>query len=142
MIEQSKKEFELFKKNLENDINNIDDRLTEIKKNMVLLQSNIDRLTNFIINTSLNNSFKLYFIQNNMLQTLSNYDSNYERLLMLKYKYRNEQSDLTLKILRFYEVELKKINSQLDNEDINYRQVMESIKNLSNNFVYDKDEEI
>lgn len=129
-------EFKELKDNLKSDIDNIDARLIDISKNSNLLQSNIDRMSNIILNTNTQqnqNLGKFYAIQTDLLKTLTGYNDNYEKLLNLKFKYRSQQNDLTLKIVRFYQLELKKLENDIQEEDVNYKSVLNSIAKLTTN---------
>jgi len=149
-------EFKLEFTGLDNDIAHIDSRLERINANIVLLQSNVDRLTQLILNSSgpsqnqVDRS-KLYSIQADILRTLALYNDNYQRLLDLKFKYRSEHNDFRVKTARFTEIELKR---NIQEADISYNSVILALNKLSeqvgtNNspsskfqLNFDKDEEI
>lgn len=142
-------ELEESKVNLKNDIEAIDIRLIDITKNINLLQSNIDRMTNILINTNHQqnqNMGKYYSIQSELLKTLSSYNDNYEKLLNLKFKYRSEQNNLSLRIIRLYEIEMKRVYNNLDSEEVNYKSVMNAISNMGADnkpvLEFDEDEKI
>lgn len=122
-----------FKNNFENldfDISHIDIKLDSINKNIILLQNNIDRITNLLINTkNPQDRIKIYEIQSNALKTLALFDDNYHRLLDLKYKYRTEQDDLSIKSKRLVFIELVKINKEI--EDESHIELMKKLSALS-----------
>lgn len=146
---------------LELDISHINDRLNNINKNMILLQHNIDRLTNLILHSSNSqvnanqgqgstqqkiNPTNYYTIQNEALKVLSLYNDNYQRLLDLKFKYRTSHGEFKLKTRRFIEVELKRLEAGSDT-DMSYNQVLKALSKLSTtndntalNFDFNKDE--
>lgn len=151
-------EFQPDLNDLELDIDHINDRLTVINKNMILLQHNIDRMTNIILHT--NNSqansqqgtpgkssaSHYYTIQNDALKVLALYNDNYQRLLDLKFKYRTAHGEFKLKTRRYIEIELKRLEAGSDNE-MSYNQVLKALSNLSTtndntaiNFEFNKDE--
>lgn len=144
---------------LELDISHINDRLNNINKNMILLQHNIDRLTNLILHSSnaqananqgpisqKTSTSHYYTIQNEALKVLALYNDNYQRLLDLKFKYRSSHGEFKLKTRRFIELELKRLESGSDNE-MSYNQVLKALSTLSTttdntalNFDFNKDE--
>lgn len=121
---------------LDNDITHIDSRLDRINANIVLLQSNVDRITQMILtanpttqpNSNQSNKSQLYSVQADILRTLALYNDNYQRLLDLKFKYRSEHNDFRLKTARFNEIELKR---NLQEADISYRSVITALNKLS-----------
>jgi len=140
------------------DILHIDYRLDKINANLVLLQSNVDRLTQMILNSSAPsqvqnqpNKGQLYSVQADVLRTLALYNDNYQRLLDLKFKYRAEHNDFRIKTVRFSEIEIKR---NLQEADISYNSVIMALSKLSDHIVtnnsptskfdlnFDKDEEI
>jgi hypothetical protein len=128
-------ELEEHKNNLTFDIDNIDLRLIYITKNMNLIQSNIDRMTNIILNFKQSNNSNtnigsFYSIQSDLLKTLTGYNDSYEKLLNLKFKYRAEQNNLSLRIIRFYQLEMKKLENDLQDDDVNYKSVLNAISKL------------
>lgn len=137
-----------------NDINHIDSRLDKINANIVLLQSNVDRVTQLILSstsTQPQDRGKLYAIQSDILRTLALYNDNYQRLLDLKFKYRAEHDDFRLKTSKFTEIELKR---NIQEADISYNSVILALNKLSEHVTsntvetpkfqldFDKDEEI
>lgn len=146
---------------LNSDISHIDLRLDKINANIVLLQSNIDRITQLILSTSpvqqpqqkqQPDKSRLYSIQADILRTLALYNDNYQRLLDLKFKYRSEHNDFRFKTIRLIEVELKR---NLQDADISYNSVILALNKLSEQVVsnptevepkfqmnFNKDEEI
>jgi hypothetical protein len=133
---------------LEGDINHIDLRLDRINGNIVLLQTNVDRLTQLILQASAQDKSKFYSVQSDILRTLSLYNDNYQRLLELKFKYRSEHNDFKMKTTRFTEIELKK---NLEEADVSYNTVLVALNKLSQNLNpdvqkfqlgFEKDEEL
>jgi hypothetical protein len=143
---------------MDSDISHIDYRLDKINANLVLLQSNVDRLTQMILNSSGPNQTpnqpnrgQLYSVQADVLRTLALYNDNYQRLLDLKFKYRAEHNDFRIKTVRFSEIEIKR---NLQEADISYNSVIMALSKLSDHIVtnnsptskfdlnFDKDEEI
>lgn len=133
---------------LESDINHIDLRLDRINGNIVLLQTNVDRLTQLILQASAQDKSKFYSVQSDVLKTLALYNDNYQRLLELKFKYRSEHNDFKMKTIRFTEVELKK---NLEEADVSYNTVLVALNKLSQNLNpdvqkfqlgFEKDEEL
>lgn len=144
---------------LDGDIAHIDSRLDKINSNIVLLQSNIDRITQLILSTRPNlqqssgstqpDKSKLYSIQADILRTLALYNDNYQRLLELKFKYRSEHNDFRLKTERFNKIELVR---NLQEADVSYHNVIMALNKLSENvttsqaspfhLTFDKDEEL
>jgi hypothetical protein len=133
---------------LEGDINHIDLRLDRINGNIVLLQTNVDRLTQLILQASSQDKSKFYSVQSDILRTLSLYNDNYQRLLELKFKYRSEHNDFKMKTTRFTEIELKK---NLEEADVSYNTVLVALNKLSQNLNpdvqkfqlgFEKDEEL
>jgi hypothetical protein len=122
--------------NLETDISHIDFRLNTINKNIVLLQSNVDRLTQIIMSSSVD-KMSLYNAQAESLRTLALYNDNYQRLLDLKFKYRTEQDDLSLKSF--------KLNA--DSSGTSHNELIQALSKLGNinsfsSIKYEKDESI
>lgn len=116
---------------LHNDILHIDSRLDKINANIVLLQSNVDRITQLILsNTSTQpqDRGKLYAIQSDILRTLALYNDNYQRLLDLKFKYRAEHDDFRIKTSKFTEIDLKR---NIQEADISYNNVILALNKLS-----------
>jgi hypothetical protein len=126
------------------DILHIDDRLTVINKNIILLQSNVDRLTNLILSSSnkppssgggslqqtpAQDKTRYYTVQNEALKVLALYNDNYQRLLDLKYKYRTAHGEFKLKIRRFIEIELKK--SEIGDGEISHSGLMKALTDLA-----------
>lgn len=150
-------EFKLEFSGLDKDITHIDSRLDKINANIVLLQSNIDRITQLILtanpttqpNSSQPNKNQLYSIQADILRTLALYNDNYQRLLELKFKYRSEHNDFRLKTERFNKIELVR---NLQEADVSYHNVIMALNKLSENvttsqsapfhLTFDKDEEL
>lgn len=126
-------EFDPQLESLKHDIDHIDFRLGTINKNIIILQTNIDGISQTLLtgNLSQTDKNKLYMIQNDLLRTLASYNDNYERLLGLKFKYRSEQDDFTLKVKRYVEIELKKINTSIEDTDVNYKDVMNALSNFT-----------
>jgi len=139
---------------LQNDIAHIDLRLDKINANIILLQTNIDRITTLILNSVSNQNQdrgKLYSIQADILRTLALYNDNYQRLLDLKFKYRAEHDDFKIKTSKFTEIELKR---NIQEADISYNNVILALNKLSENIgsnsnelpkfqmEFDKDEEL
>jgi hypothetical protein len=129
-------DFKLESGGLDNDIAHIDSRLDRINANIVLLQSNVDRITQLILtanpttqpNSNQPNKSQLYSVQADILRTLALYNDNYQRLLDLKFKYRSEHNDFRLKTARFNEIELKR---NIQEADISYRSVITALNKLS-----------
>lgn len=125
------------KNNLRTDIDHIDSRLIDITKNINLIQSNIDRVTNIILhfNSQQSQQQKIgtyYSIQGDLLKTLTGFNDSYEKLLNLKFRYRSEQNDLSLKTIRLYQIELRKLENDIRDDDVNYKHVLNAISKITN----------
>ena len=123
-------EFEKEVSDLDFDINNINTRLDQINSNIILLQTNINRLTAIILNTSSGADKSSYYkVQSEILKTLSLFNSNYQQLLDLKFKYRTQKNEYKLKISKYFEIELKKIDES--ESEVPYSNVLRALNKLA-----------
>lgn len=130
-MEDFQKEFSNRHQNLLKDLEYIDSKINTINKNIILLQSNIDRLTDLITNATDTKAKGQYFnIQSDILKTLSMYNDNMQRLLDLKFKYRTEQDDLTFKTNRFIHVELERVKSDIAKSSSAHNDVIAALTKL------------
>lgn len=117
--------------NLVKDLEYIDLKINGINRNIISIQSNIDRLGAVISDAEDNKLRSQYYsIQNEMLKTLSMYDSNMQSLLDLRFKYRREQDDLSVKTQRFLHVELEKVKSDISRTSNTHIDVITALTKL------------
>lgn len=123
-------EFDTRAKNLEDDILNVDQRLGNIQLYITGLDTQISNLRNTIKNEKDNaKKGKLYEVINNCLKILSEYQNLYLKGLDIKRNYRSEQNELTLRKIRFWEVELRKMQTD-DAMGMNNARLVEHMNNL------------
>lgn len=118
--------------NLSSDINYLDLQVSAVQKHILTLESTINFIEQSLNNpTNKNNpNFdrnKLYGILNKTLEILSLFQSNQQRFLDLKYKYRKEQDDLKYRIVRMINIELEQFNRHNQSN----MEVLETLRNFN-----------
>lgn len=117
--------------NLVKDLEYLDLKINSVNRNIIFLQSNIDRITAIIDDAEDNKLRSQYYgIQNEMLKTLALYDNNMQSLLDLKHKYRKEQDDLSVKSQRFLHIELERVKSDIAKSNTSHTEVIETLTRL------------
>lgn len=117
--------------NLVKDLEYIDLKINGIGRNITYLQTSIDRM-GVIISDAEDNKLRshYYSIQTEILKTLAMYDSNMQSLLDLKFKYRREQDDLSVKSQRFLHIELEKVKSDIAKTNSSHMEVIDALTKL------------
>jgi len=103
-------------KNLDIDIEHLDNRAAHIQKFIFNMETQVDNIKTLIKNEkNPGKKGNYYGLMNSAIEINARYEDLYLKCLDIKYKYRKEQNDLNTKIARMAEIDLPKAG--LDSPD-------------------------